>query len=169
MLSEAVGWGQHFHGLSRSFSLCICVIQCKIPWVRTSTYHTVSTGNEKHDLETYIKALVDYCMMQNWYDTSKESDQAKWTMPHKAMACLRAFLSPVARTVYKYSLGLSEVDSKKPYSVVNALREYYGDIVRASGERQKFLPLPFFLPFWQKRYPFYIPFIETSTPFTYLL
>ena len=90
-------------------------------------------------------------------------------MPHEAMACLRAFLSPVARTVYKYSVGFSEADSRKPYSVVNALREYYGDIVRASGERQKFLPLPFFLPFWQKRYPFYIPFIETSTPFIYLL
>ena len=57
--------------------------------------------------------------MQNWYDTSKETDEAKWTKPDKAMACLRASLSPAARTVYKYSPGLSEAESKKPHSVVN--------------------------------------------------
>ena len=44
--------------------------------------------------------------MQNWYDTSKETDEAKWTKPNKAMAFLRASLFPSARTVYKYSLGL---------------------------------------------------------------
>ena len=84
-----------------------------------------TTGDEKHDLETYIEDLIDYCIMQNWYDTSKETDEAKWTKPDKAMACLRASLSPAARTVYKYSLGLSEADLKKPHSVVSALREYY--------------------------------------------
>ena len=26
-------------------------------------------------------------------------------------------------------------------------------------------PLPFHIPFWQKRYPFYIPFIEKGYPF----
>ena len=100
-----------------------------------------TTGDEKHDLETYIEDLIDYCMMQNWYDTSKETDEAKWTKPDKAMACLRASLSPAARTVYKYSLGLSDADLKKPYSVVSALREYYGASVGVSGERQKFLRL----------------------------
>ena len=98
-----------------------------------------TTGDEKHDLETYIEDLIDYCIMQNWYGTSKETDEAKWTKPDKAMACLRASLSPVARTVYKYSLGLSEADLKKPHSVVNALREYYGASIGVSGERQKFL------------------------------
>ena len=100
-----------------------------------------TTGDEKHDLETYIEDLIDYCIMQNWYDTSKETDEAKWTKPDKAMACLRASLSPAARTVYKYSLGLSEADLKKPHSVVNALKEYYGASVGVSGERQKFLRL----------------------------
>ena len=42
------------------------------------------------------------------------------------MVCLRASLSPAARTVYKYSLGLDETDQKKPYYVVAALGEYYG-------------------------------------------
>ena len=85
-----------------------------------------TTGDEKHHLETYIEDLIDYCTMQNWYDSSKEIDEAKWTKPDKAMACLRPSLSPAARMVYKYSLDLSEADLKKPHSVVNALREYYG-------------------------------------------
>ena len=54
--------------------------------------------------------------------------QRKWTKPDKAMACLRAALSPAARTVYKYSLGLAEDDQKKPHMVLDALREYYGAI-----------------------------------------
>ena len=57
------------------------------------------------------------------------------------MVCLRASLSPAARTVYKYSLGLSEADLKKPHSVVNALREYYSASVGVLGERQTFLRL----------------------------
>ena len=48
-------------------------------------------------------------------------------------------LSPAARTVYKYSLGLSEANLKKPHSVVDALREHYGASVEVSGERQTFL------------------------------
>ena len=71
--------------------------------------------------------------MQNWYDTSKETDGAKWTKPDKVMACLRASLSPATRMVYKYSLDLSEADLKKPHSVVNALREYYGASVGVLG------------------------------------
>ena len=79
--------------------------------------------------------------MQNWYDSSKEIDEAKWIKPDKAMACLRASLSPAARTVYKHSLDLSEADLKKPHSVVNALRGYYGAGVGVSGKRQKLLRL----------------------------
>lgn len=56
-------------------------------------------------------------------------------MPLKAMACLRVSLSLVAlRMVYKYSPDLSKADLKKPYSVVNALRQYYGASVGVSGE-----------------------------------
>ena len=55
------------------------------------------------------------------------------------MTCLRASLSPAARTVYKYNLGLSEADLKLPPSVVSAL--CYGASVKVSGERQKFLRL----------------------------
>ena len=33
------------------------------------------------------------------------------------------------------------------------------------GSAPKSDPLPFHVPFWQKRYPFYIPFIEKSCPF----
>ena len=100
-----------------------------------------TTGDEKLDLETYIEDLIDYCIMQNWYDTLKETDEAKWTKPDKVMACLRASLSPAARMLYKYGLGLSKAGLKKPHSVVNALREYYGASVGVSGERQKFLRL----------------------------
>ena len=38
-----------------------------------------TTGDENHDLETYIEDLIDYCVVQNWYDISKESEAAKWT------------------------------------------------------------------------------------------
>ena len=38
-----------------------------------------TTGDEKHDPETYIEDMIDYCVMQNWYDISKESEAAKWT------------------------------------------------------------------------------------------
>ena len=31
-----------------------------------------TTGDDKHDLETYIEDLTDYCIMQNWLDPSKE-------------------------------------------------------------------------------------------------
>ena len=100
-----------------------------------------TTGDDKHDLETYVEDLTDYCIMQNWFDPSKATDAEKWTKPDKAMACLRASLSPAARTVYKYSLGLNEADQKKPHCVVAALREYYGASIGVSGERQKFLRL----------------------------
>ena len=92
-------------------------------------------------LKPTSRILIDYCIMQNWYDTSKETDEAEWTKPDKAMACLRASLSPAARTVYKYSLDLSEAYLNKLHSVVNALREYYGASVGVSGERQKLLRL----------------------------
>ena len=38
-----------------------------------------TTRDKKHDLETYIEDLIDYCIMQNWYETSKEGEAAKWT------------------------------------------------------------------------------------------
>ena len=82
-----------------------------------------TTGDDKHDLETNIEDLTDYWIMQNWFDPSEETDALKWTKPDKAMACLRASLSPAARTVYKYSLGVDEADQKKPRCVVAALRE----------------------------------------------
>ena len=97
-----------------------------------------TTGDGKHDLETYIEDLIAYCLMQNWYDTSKETNEAKWAKPDKAMAYLRASLSPASRTVYKYSLDLSEADLKKPHSVVNALREYYGASVECQGNDKSF-------------------------------
>ena len=100
-----------------------------------------TTGDDKHDVEVYIEDLIDYCIMQNWFDSSKETEAAKWTKPEKAMACLRASLSPAARAVYKYSLGLSEQDQSKPHMVINALKEYYGASIGVSGERQKFLSL----------------------------
>ena len=100
-----------------------------------------TTGDDKHDLETYIEDLRDYCIMQNWFDPWKDTDAQKWTKPDKAMACLRASLSPAARTLYKYSLGLDEADQKKHHRVVAALREYYGASIAVSGERQKFVCL----------------------------
>ena len=57
-------------------------------------------------MEVYVEDLVNYCVMQNWHDVSKDSKEQKWIKPDKVMACLRASLSPAARVVYKYSLGL---------------------------------------------------------------
>jgi len=81
--------------------------------------------------------------MQNWFDPFKETEAAKWTKPEKAMAYLRASLSPAARAVYKYSLGLSEhvQDQRKPHTVINALKEYYNASIGVLGERQKFISL----------------------------
>ena len=100
-----------------------------------------TTGDDKHDVEVYIEDLIDYCIMQNWFNSSKETEAAKWTKPEKAMACLQASLSPAARAVYAYSLGLSEQDQSKPHMVINALKEYYGASIGVSGERQKFFSL----------------------------
>ena len=36
-----------------------------------------TTGDDKHDLETYVEDLTDYCIMQNWFDPSKESAEQK--------------------------------------------------------------------------------------------
>ena len=83
--------------------------------------------------------LTDYCIMQNWFDPSKDTDAAKWTKPDKAMAWLRAALSPAARAVYKYSLGLPEDDQKKPHMVLSALREYFGTSIGFSGEQRSVL------------------------------
>ena len=52
-----------------------------------------TTGEDKHDIEVFIEDLTDYCIMQNWFDPSKDTDAVKWTKPDKAMACLRAALS----------------------------------------------------------------------------
>jgi hypothetical protein len=79
--------------------------------------------------------------MNNWYDSSKQTDEAKWIKPDKVMACLRASLSKSARTVLKYSLSLSEESQKKPHCVIQALKQYYGASIGVSGERQKFLRL----------------------------
>ena len=29
-----------------------------------------TTGDDKHDVEVYIEDLIDYCIMQNWFDQS---------------------------------------------------------------------------------------------------
>ena len=100
-----------------------------------------TTGDDKHDIDIYTEDLKDYCVMQNWYDSSKETEAQKWTKPDKAIACLRASLPPAARAIYKYSLGLSDEDQKKPHLVIDALRKFYGGSIGVSGERQKFLRL----------------------------
>ena len=46
-----------------------------------------STGDDKHDIEVYVEDLVDYSVMNNWYDSSKQTDEAKWIKPDKVMAC----------------------------------------------------------------------------------
>ena len=103
-----------------------------------------STGDDKRDkrdMEIYEEDLRDYCTLNNWYDPSKQSEAEKWVKADKAIACLQSSLTPSARTVFKYSLGLSEAEQKKPHLVLQALREYYGASIGVSGERQKFLRL----------------------------
>ena len=77
-----------------------------------------TTGDDKHDMEVYIEDLIAYCVIQNWYDASKETEEQKWIKPVQAMACLRASLSPTVRSIYKYSLGLTKENKKKPHLVV---------------------------------------------------
>ena len=101
--------------------------------VSNTPFQEFKTTDEKHDLETYIGDMIDYCIMQNWYDASKESEQPS------ELSLIK--LWHAARTVYKYSLGLSEADLKKPHSVVSVLGEYHGASVGLSGERQKLLRL----------------------------
>ena len=44
------------------------------------------TGNDKHDIEIYIKDLWRYCVMQNWNDSSKETEpqnvEQTWQSDH---------------------------------------------------------------------------------------
>ena len=94
-----------------------------------------TTGDDKHDIDIYTEDLIDYCVMQNWYDSDKAEKH------DKAIACLRASLPPAARAIYKYSLGLSDEDQKKPHLVIDALRKFYGASIGVSGEKQKFLSL----------------------------
>ena len=42
-----------------------------------------TTGDDKHDVEVYIEDLIDYCIMQNWFDPSKETEAARWTKPNQ--------------------------------------------------------------------------------------
>ena len=100
-----------------------------------------STSDDKHDIDIYTEDLKDYCVMQNWFDSSKETEAQRWTKPDKAIACLRASMSLAARAIYKYSLGLRDEDQKKPLLVIDALRKFYGASIGVSGERQKFLRL----------------------------
>ena len=79
--------------------------------------------------------------MNNWYDSTKESDAEKWTKPDETMACLRPSLTKSARKVLKYSLGLSAADQLKSHCVIQAHKEYYGASIGVSGERQKFFRL----------------------------
>ena len=75
--------------------------------------------NNKHDIDIYAEDLKDDCVMQNWFDSSKETEAQRWIKPDKAIACLRASLSLAARAIYKYSLGLSDEDQKKPHLVID--------------------------------------------------
>ena len=36
-----------------------------------------TTADDKHDVEVYIDELIDYCIMQNWFDPSKETEATK--------------------------------------------------------------------------------------------
>ena len=102
-----------------------------------------STGDDKRDIEIYEEDLIDYCTLNSRYDPSKQLNEAeKWVKADKAIVCLRASLTALsARTVFKYSFGLSEAEQKKPHLVLQALREYYGASIGVSGEQQKFLRL----------------------------
>ena len=40
-----------------------------------------TTGDDKHDIDIYTEDLRDYCVMQNWYDSSKETEaQTKFNL-----------------------------------------------------------------------------------------
>ena len=33
-----------------------------------------TTGNNKYNMEVYIEDLIDYCMIKNWYEPAKETE-----------------------------------------------------------------------------------------------
>ena len=47
-----------------------------------------TTRDDKHDIDIYTEDFRDDCVMQNWYDSSKETEAQRWTKPDKAIACL---------------------------------------------------------------------------------
>ena len=92
-----------------------------------------TTGDEKHDLETFIVDLIDHYT---------ENAELVRCIKRKRIKLIKLWhtlsLSPAARTVYKCSLALREADLKKSHSVA---REYCGASIGVSGERQKYLRL----------------------------
>ena len=69
-------------------------------------------------MEIYEEDLIDSCTLNSWYELSKQNEAVQWVKADNAIACLRASLTPSARTVFKYSLGLSEGEQKKPHLVL---------------------------------------------------
>ena len=39
-----------------------------------------STGDDKHDIDIYTEDFRDYCVMQNWFDYSKETEAQRWSL-----------------------------------------------------------------------------------------
>ena len=63
-----------------------------------------TTGADKQDIEIYIEDLGDYCVMQNWYDSSKETEAQRWIKLDKAIACLRGCLHETGTNSDRYEL-----------------------------------------------------------------
>ena len=92
-----------------------------------------TTGDDKHDIDIYTEDFRGYCVMQNWCDSLKKTEAQRWTKPDKAIACLRASLPSPARAIYRYSLGLSDGDQKKPHLLVDALRKFMAPASESLG------------------------------------
>lgn len=97
-----------------------------------------TTGDAKHDIQIYIQDLGDYTVMQNGYDSSKRTEVQRRIKTDKAITCLGTSLPPAARTIYKYSFGLSDEDQKKPHLAIDVLRKFYGASIGVSGRGKNF-------------------------------
>ena len=77
--------------------------------------------------------------MQNWFDPSKETEAVKWTKLEKAMACLRASLSPAARANRKKQESLQKKFQTAQIQLEqNPCKEFEKILDKCKTESEKF-------------------------------
>ena len=85
-------------------------------WLRITRFPEFKeTVDKKHDMESFDRLLHHAKLVRS---IARATDALKWTKSDQAMVCRGTSLSPAARAVSKYSLGLDEADQNKPHCCV---------------------------------------------------